>query len=256
MSKRNLPVKSLDDRIAVIQKCQNNILGALSQFAAWVVLCGMELNALQKEVGHGKWEEFFEKNLERPKFSIRTAQRYMQVADECKNRVLKNRTNCPNPPILADLDFLVTSPTALNPAQFEQLTTEIRKITDGATMQEIMLDLGIIKAPHGIGLHGGDNTFQKWIREHHPELPPGTKLHTLTPEIRAEWDAWCKATHEEYMNTIYIVEVRTAWNKMLKDLYKHGLKKKTWGLLERREIEEVYGMLIEVKREIQEVLKR
>ncbi len=255
MSKKNLPVKSLDDRVASIHRCQNNILGALSQFAAWVVLCGMELNALKKEVGHGNWMQFFEEKLERPKFSLRTADVYMKVGDECKSRLLKNWTKSSNSQNSANLDFLSTSPTALLPAQLEQLTTEIQKITDGRTMQELMLDLGIIKAPHGSGLHGGDNTFQKWLRENHPELE-GTKLHALAPEIRAEWDAWCKASHDEYMKTLYIQDVKKAWNGILKELGRHGLKKKTWGLLERHEIEYIYGVLIDLKREIQEALKK
>ncbi len=119
-----------------------------AQMAIAAAKCGLELKALKKECGHGIWEEFFARNFAQHGMTIRTAQRYIGLADGLKGKALKNDTGS----FLALLD---SPPSKLTQAESQKLTKEMGKVTDGATLSELYQDFGIVKKPQGSGAKGG-----------------------------------------------------------------------------------------------------
>jgi hypothetical protein len=147
---KNLPaIRDLDARVARILHQHAIIAGAAAQMAVTAALAGLELKALKKECGHGNWEEFFARHIERHGLKLRTAQNYMALADGLKGKALKNATD-------SFLLLLEKAPSDLKKADQEKLTKAVAKVADGATLSELYQDLGIVKKPQGSGAKGGN----------------------------------------------------------------------------------------------------
>lgn len=147
---KNLPaIRDLDARVARILHQHAIIAGAAAQMAVTAALAGLELKALKKECGHGNWEEFFAKHIERHGLKLRTAQNYMALADGLKGKALKNASD-------SFLPLLEKPPSELNKADQAKLTKAVAKVADGATLSQLYQDLGIVKKPQGSGAKGGN----------------------------------------------------------------------------------------------------
>lgn len=146
---KNLPVlANQDKRLAEVLRLHSIINASAAQMAVAAIKAGLELKALKKELGHSAWVEYFETHLATHGMTLRTAQRYMAVADGLKNKALKNDTGS----FLALLD---KAPSELKPADQEKLTKAVAKVTDGATLSELYQDMGIAKKPQGSAAKGG-----------------------------------------------------------------------------------------------------
>lgn len=136
-----------DQRIATVLQYHHMAGNAAAQMAVAAAICGLELKAIKKELGHGKWDDWFEENLGEA-ISLRTAQRYMALADGIKDKALKNDT-------VSFLPLLESAPSKLDDSQRARLAKSVAKVTDGATLAELYEVHGIVKKPQGSGAKGG-----------------------------------------------------------------------------------------------------
>lgn len=60
------------------------------QHATGAILIGLELLALKDQLGHGEFKEVFAQQIERPRFSYRSAARYMQDANRIRRKMAKD----------------------------------------------------------------------------------------------------------------------------------------------------------------------
>lgn len=113
---------------------------------------------------------------------------------------------------------------------------------------------------HGIkvkGKKGGDNQLQKWLREHHPKLV-GSAVRDLPKDIKAEWMKFLEAQYagdSDDPDTLRIM-AETHWNVIYAGLFEHGIDKRDWTHLNRKDLERLHGVLVDLKRLIGEALKK
>lgn len=171
---RNSGVSVVDAEVvadagAVVAEPLHNLYHRCAQTAAaqatgYAILCGLELARIRSEISRpGKrsdlathvssgWEKWVEENCE---FNIRTAQRYMAVAEGVKGRIAQATASRHLTNIL-DL-----APSALAGAQREQLLKTVSKVTEGATLTQLYLDFGITKANPRDNLRKGGATHHQ-----------------------------------------------------------------------------------------------
>ncbi len=189
---------------------------ATAQGACWLVLAGVELlrqrdastkrgarNDLATAVSSG-WEKWVEDNCE---FNIRTAQRYIALAMNVKEKALKAsfKTN-----LDSFLELLQTPAQNLSAAQQIQLLQSVHKLTDGATISQLYLDFGITKKPQGSAGKGGD-------------LGGGGASRQTKAELAIE-----------------------EWEPLVIKLEILGLEERTWGHLPDHAIKRLRGVLIDL----------
>jgi hypothetical protein len=136
----------LQRRVAVINQYHDAAKTCFAQGAMYALLCGFELHAAKEQVAHGEWENWVEKNCQ---FSPPTAWRYMAAAEGKFNLV---------PGLRRIAEFsLGVAPGALAAGHKQELLAALRGATDGETVRQMYLDLGIIKGPppNPGGDHGG-----------------------------------------------------------------------------------------------------
>lgn len=115
-----------------------------AQGVGFLVMAGLQLEAEKKDAGHGNWDSWVKKNCD---YDIRTAQRYMALAEGVKGRALKNDS-------VSFFKLLESTPSELTPAQQEKLLAAVNKLTDGETLASIYEGFGILKLKAGAGLKG------------------------------------------------------------------------------------------------------
>lgn len=149
---------------------------SMAQSCAYMVLAGVELRAAKKDVQHGEWTHLFidsdPKNARACAFemSIRTAQKYMEMAEAAKRNIPELMALCGNQS-LADLPE----------EQREKIVKAIRKVADGSTYQQLALEWNIAKKPLGSGARGGHRPGDK---------DKDVTLEGDTPEERAAIGIW------------------------------------------------------------------
>jgi hypothetical protein len=132
---RDVPLHNLYHRKAALLAAQG---------VGFLVMAGLQLKAEKKKAGHGKWETWVEGNCD---YDVRTAQRYMKLADGVKGRALKNDN-------VSFFKLLESTPADLTPTQQEKLLAAVNKLTDGETLASLYEGFGILKLPAGAGLRG------------------------------------------------------------------------------------------------------
>ncbi len=121
-----------------------NGISSAVQGVCWLAMAGLQLAEEKKNLKHGEWEPWVEKNCA---FSLRTSQRYMALADGVKARALKNASG-------VVFRLLEHAPADLTPEQREQLFKAVNKLTDGETVAELYAEFGITKNKAAAGLKG------------------------------------------------------------------------------------------------------
>lgn len=143
---RGVPRKMTDadrtpeDRIELVRGYLDKMEAIQLQHATGAILIGMELLALKEEVGHGAFTEIFEKQIERPRFSYRSAARYMQDAARIQKRIAKTGNT-------KLLHFLDVAPSDMSVAVRRELTEVIGNITDGRNLSDLRGALGARNPP-------------------------------------------------------------------------------------------------------------
>ena len=211
-----VPKRALADRANIINDYHYSAEAAYGQACRFAVLCGMELLAAKEQAPHGEWLPWIEKNCT---FSQPTAFRYMQLATKALPIIEKRY------PVFGDLDNAV-APSMMNRKERELLLSAVREMTDQVTIQELQLELGIIK-PKVEGTPGGANN------------PYGRAGNPATVMDRAEAEK-LKA-HKDWLDVCRLTVT--------------GCQVKNYRHLERQRLIEVYETLQSVANELQEYLK-
>jgi len=78
-----------DERVDIIRKGLDSMEAVQLTMATGAALIGMELLALKKAAGNKEFEKMFAERIERPRFGMRTAFRYMSVAEQARVGLLR-----------------------------------------------------------------------------------------------------------------------------------------------------------------------
>jgi hypothetical protein len=154
----SIPTNALHNQY---HRCAQAAAGMATGYA---ILCGLELQKIRAEVakpgkrsdlthaGAGGWEAWVESNCE---FSIRTAQKYMAVAEGVKGKILQTELS-KSLAIMCNV-----APSALTDGNREKLLKSVSKVTEGQTLQQLYMDFGITKADPRANLKKGGATHTK-----------------------------------------------------------------------------------------------
>ena len=239
----NLPrVANLEKRKESIWKFHEYARQCGKLAVLYAARCGFELLAAKEELPHGSFEKF-KVALGFPKG---TAYNYMCLAAEFEKRS--------NVQLVEHLKEL-PKPTELINKQYVALVDSIQKLTSGKTLTQLYFDWGIKSTAQTLG---GANQLHAFLGEHYPDHPEYLKmsLRDLPKDVRKAWDADFKKhgipISEETNRVLY----QGAWRHLMMTLRENALIKKSYSYLDRHELEEVHGTLIDVKKEIMEALKK
>lgn len=123
------------DRVGFIVQALDKLEGVQNQYAAGCVLIGMELCSLKKELGHGKFLETFAQRIERPRFSYKTGQRFMRVAEMLRVKLATGASVK-----LGEVLGMALAPSAMREEERLELAERVGLACSGRTMQQLMLD--------------------------------------------------------------------------------------------------------------------
>jgi hypothetical protein len=167
--------RSPEERIQSIRDHHFAVHTSMAQAAMHAVLCGFELMAAKKDVGHGGFEEWIEQNCP---FCLRTARNYIQCAERKYKQIAE---------VKEVSDFAIgVAPSMLDDPQRQRLIEAVKDSTDGITIQQMYLDLGVTKPPPKD--RGGNAKLLSWLQDRYPEIDARREAD-LPADIRAEWQA-------------------------------------------------------------------
>lgn len=206
-----VPNRSLNERAKAINDYHYSSEAAYGQACQYAVLCGMELLASKEQVAHGEWIPWVESNCD---FSRMTAQRYMLLADRAIPVIQKNY-----PAFMALAEPI--APSLMNAKSRQLLISAVSEMTDQKTIQELQLELGIIK-PKTEGTPGGANN--PFGRAGNPAtIMDRTEADRL--KANKDWSDVCRiivtgchAKNYRHLDKIRLWEVRETMRSVLDEL--------------------------------------
>jgi len=131
---QKLPVQEMtpDARVNVIRSHLDKMENVQTIFAGGAVIIGMELIALKSQVNHGEFETIFKERIERPRFTYRTARKYMLAADLARTSMLKSG----NDVIASSWDV---APSAMSIQKRRSLTEALGGLLNGKTLSDLLM---------------------------------------------------------------------------------------------------------------------
>jgi hypothetical protein len=139
----------LDKSVGKLREYHGIAMNAANQAVAAAIFAGLELKAVQKNLRNchsgskdsaGKllnFEEWLSANEQLLGFSVRTAFRYLKLADGIKSK-LKDQA--------PELDRLLSfAPSQMSATQAKALLQALHKSVDGESLNDLYLDFGIVK---------------------------------------------------------------------------------------------------------------
>ena len=215
----------LVSRIATAVLYHHNAESASHQMAGWGALCGLELQGVKKEAGHGKWLAFHAEHIG-DRIPERTAQHYMQVAKGLKVKARRAADGeITFAPPKADLEAflgkhaaqvaagrrvqltghferrytaevwaLLQSPAhRLDDAQRTRLAAAVESIADGETMASLIAAYRLSKLPAGSAVEGGlrvnPDKLTEFAGAYHPELV-GKTYEAMPAPVQDHFRKW------------------------------------------------------------------
>ena len=194
-------------------------------------------NASDKGTGLKAWLAEFA-----PEVPLQTARRFMDLADTV--RQLVKLTN------VADMVSILTASASTLQASAAKKRAKIEKLIEGRSQRQLLLMIGD-GANQPPAKRGGDNEFQLWLRQHHPELA-GTKLPKCPEDVQMQW---VEFLHGKKLGPAELAEAerasaRAEWTKIADFVRRNGTGQgRTWAKLNRSEIEalaELFGTLADL----------
>lgn len=144
------PIRSEEERVRVIGEYHQAAQSCYAASAMYVLLCGFELHAERARIKHGGWMDWVERNCP---FSHDTAGRYMEAAER-KYKDIPNIAHVRN--------FIIgKSPLELPAAEREELIQAVKAATDGETVRQMYLELGMIQERAKPKIGGDTSEFRK-----------------------------------------------------------------------------------------------
>lgn len=140
------PPRELPERANMIRQYHEAAVATFAQGAMYALLCGFELHAARAQLRHGEWGEWVERHCP---FTARTAWNYMQAAERKFKEI-------PNLKRVSDFSLGVSSHD-LHPDQRAQLVDAVRDATDGVSIRQLYLDLGLMSGAPTARTNPGDS---------------------------------------------------------------------------------------------------
>lgn len=190
-------VAESSDPVGLVNRYHEMARLSMAQSCAFMILAGFELIALKKQAKHGEWEKLFPEPGSKSaracvfQMALRTAQKYMGLADAAKKHVSE----------LKGLPIGDVPLWQLADAQRDIVLKAAHKSGDGQTYQQLAWDWNLAKRPQGSGARGG----------HHPEKDDGS--NDTTEDDSEEFAAL------------------NIWTPIIRDLFNEGLDKKSYSTL-------------------------
>jgi hypothetical protein len=169
------------ERLRRVLRCRTSIERNLKETAVDVVMVGLDLIALKKQVGHGHWADVLGKYLEPAGITERHAQRYMQVADGARKVIARQAQ--------VDPSRLLAAPRDLPADEMDRLQDAVAEATDAKTWKELLEDFGMSRPRRRGGFHPPVELLQRWAREHGLEPDYASWL----PGTQAAFREWVAA---------------------------------------------------------------
>ena len=164
-----------------------------------------------------------------PDVNERTARRFMDLADTVRQLVRLSPG--------VDMVSLLTSSASQLQGGLAAKRAAIEKLIEGRSQRQLMLmiDEG---ASAGPARRGGDNEFQLWLRQNHPDLA-GTKLPKCPEAVQQEWAAFIqgKQLSPAELAQVEQDQARAKWTEIADYIRRNGVgKQRTWARLKQSEI--------------------
>jgi len=136
----------------------------------------------------------------------------------------------------------------------QKMVQQVFDFIQDKSLNDLFKEHGIKDTPKPLG---GAHVLHAFLREHYPDNPEYLKmsLKQLPKAVQKKWDEYGKKTRipvSEEENRLFY---QGTWRDLMRTLSENALEKKSYSYLDRHELEQVHGTLIDVKREIQEALK-
>ncbi len=191
-------------------------------------------------IGHGQYGHWLSKNLKEVRW--RQAYRFRALAEAWIERQQ-----------LQPCEALLLAEPETPPAERRRVEQMLFDFVGGRSQAELFRDCGIVvREPKP---RGGANHMHAFLREAFPDHPEYLTMAAaqLPQEVRDAWNAHVREAIKNDDTPQFLAGL--AWQDLAQKLRYEGLEKKSWGLLPRRQMEEVYGLLIDLKRAMQPAMK-
>lgn len=164
-----------------------------------------------------------------PEIPRQTAMRFMDLAGTVRQLVRLSPG--------VDMVSLLTSSASQLQGGLAAKRAAIEKLIEGKSQRQLMLmiDEG---ASAGPARRGGDNEFQLWLRQNHPDLA-GTKLPKCPEAVQQEWAAFIqgKQLSPAELAQVEQDQARAKWTEIADYIRRNGVgKQRTWARLKQSEI--------------------
>ena len=211
--------------VSLALRYHGNAETAFRQGAMYAALCGLELQHLKHEAGHGKWLDFCQENFG-DRLSDRLAQKYMAVAEGLKLKAQRAADGeitfaPPKAELAAFLGkhpaqiaagrrvqltghferrysagtwaLLQTPAHRLDDAQRARLAAAVESIADGETMASLIEAYRVSKRPAGSGVEGGyrpdAGKLAEFTGAYHQELT-GKSYEAMPAPVQDHFRKW------------------------------------------------------------------
>lgn len=126
-----VPSRDIRGRIATINDYHQSACAAMRDAAAYAVMAGLELIAAKSTLPHGSWDSWVNTNCE---FNIRTAQRYMGLAERLTavGALKRALAGCPGGQVQTKGDRAA-------------VLAAVGELTNGHELQQLYFDYGILR---------------------------------------------------------------------------------------------------------------
>jgi len=167
--------KTPEQRIDAVRGYLDKMEVVQLQHATGAILIGMELLALKDQLGRGDFMDVFVKQIERPRFSYRSAARYMQDAHRVRRKMIKDGG-------ITLMGILNIAPSALPMARQKELQKVIAEAVGDRTLTGMR------------GALGSDSHAPKQLTD--GKTPATGKQAEMQAHVSVWLDLCRKLTHE------------------------------------------------------------
>ena len=131
---KQLPTKEMtpEARVDVIRGHLDSMESVQTVFAAGAVTIGLELLALKSQTPRGEFETIFDERIARPRFTMRTARKYMQAADRVRTKLLRSGSEV----IAGSWDI---APSSMTIAKRNSLHEALGELLTGKSLSDLLM---------------------------------------------------------------------------------------------------------------------
>lgn len=131
---KQVPTKEMtaEARVDVIRGHLDSMESVQTVFAAGAVTIGLELLSLKAQTPRGEFETIFEERIARPRFTMRTARKYMQAADSVRTKLLRSGSEV----IAGSWDI---APSAMTIAKRNSLHEALGDLLTGKSLSDLLM---------------------------------------------------------------------------------------------------------------------